>query len=311
MNAEPSRPPGVLPGADDAPKRLPPIAAILTFEAVFRLGSMEKASGELALSASAVGKRIAVLEEWLGVQLLTRRARGVTPTVAGTQYMEQVRAALDLLATATLHRKPGRRIQRLRICLPPTFARQIVAPSMARFLQQNADVELEMVLSVPYLSVRQQEADVEVLASPRHRAAGEELLAERVFPMAAPAYRDMYGLDGDMGSLARASWIRCPIEPWRPWFAAAGLTWHEPDEGPLLVDSGMALEAAASGLGVALLRPSLARRWLRCAELAILSDIGSEPSTVYSLVRAPKTEVEDAATRFADWLIDVCAQATR
>jgi len=62
--------------------------------------------------------------------------------------------------------------------------------------------------------------------------------------------------------LARAPLLRTPVEPWAPWFRAAGLAWPEPDQGPLLVDLGLVLEAALGGQGVALARPALVRRWL-------------------------------------------------
>lgn len=287
--------------------RLPSISTIRAFEAVVRLGSMEKASTELALTASAVGKRIASLEEMLGVQLLTRRARGVTPTVAGIEYMEQVRTALGLLSSIALHQRKTKRTRRLQVCVPPTFARQILVPNMAGFLQNNPDIEPEVVLSIPYLGLHPQEADVEVIASPSDRAAGKELLPELLRPMCSPAYLRENRLSQDIESFRNASLIRCPLEPWRPWFEAAGLEWSEPTVGPLLVDSGLTLEAAASGLGVALARPSLARRWLQTGQLIVVSEIGSRPSTIYSLVQHPKAEASDAAESFASWLIDICA----
>lgn len=287
--------------------RLPSISTIRAFEAVVRLGSMEKASNELALTASAVGKRIATLEEMLGVQLLTRRARGVTPTVAGIEYMEQVRTALGLLSSITLHQRKTKRTQRLQVCVPPTFARQILVPNMADFLQNNPDIELEVVLSIPYLGLHPQEADVKVIASPPERAAGKELLPELLHPMCSPAYAREHKLSQDVGDIQNASLIRCPLEPWRPWFKAAGLEWGEPTVGPLLVDSGLTLEAAASGLGLALARPSLARRWLQAGQLSVVSAVGSRPSTVYSLVQHPKAAASDAAECFANWLVDVCA----
>ena len=52
--------------------RLPTLDALRAFEAVARLGSFERAADELAVGASAVGKRIAALEALVGTELLQR-----------------------------------------------------------------------------------------------------------------------------------------------------------------------------------------------------------------------------------------------
>ena len=91
-----------------APVRLPPLPGILAFEAALRLGSFERASEELSLTASAVGKRVATLEARLGTRLLVRRGRGVSGTAVGLEYAQQVREALGLLSAVRLHRAAGR-----------------------------------------------------------------------------------------------------------------------------------------------------------------------------------------------------------
>ncbi|MCK3515919.1 LysR family transcriptional regulator, partial [Escherichia coli] len=63
--------------------RLPPLAAIQAFEAAARLGSFERASEELFVTASAIGKRIAALEAQLDVTLFIRSSRGATLSAAG------------------------------------------------------------------------------------------------------------------------------------------------------------------------------------------------------------------------------------
>ena len=61
---------------------------IQAFEAAARFGSFDKASEELNISASAVGKRITALEALIGASLFARGARGVSLTAAGREYLE-------------------------------------------------------------------------------------------------------------------------------------------------------------------------------------------------------------------------------
>ena len=131
--------------------RLPPLAAIQAFEVAARLGSFDRASAseELCVTASAVGKRVGLLEEKLGVSLFVRGARGLQLSGPGREYLEQVRAALGLLSDVPLHHRATRRVERLRVSAPPTFARQTLVPHLQQFAARAVAVELELVLSIP------------------------------------------------------------------------------------------------------------------------------------------------------------------
>ena len=95
--------------------RFPPIDALRAFEAATRLGSFEQVAAELAITASAVSKRITALEHLLGVALFDRAGRRLVLTAAGKEYAEQVRAALNQLAAVGLHQRTAQSLPRLRV----------------------------------------------------------------------------------------------------------------------------------------------------------------------------------------------------
>jgi LysR family glycine cleavage system transcriptional activator len=289
--------------------RLPPLTALQAFEAAARLGSFEKAGDELCITASAVGKRIAALEELLGESLLTRSGRGLVLSVAGTEYLAQVRLALALLADVPLHHRPAHRLARLRVATPPTFARQVLIPHIDAFAADHPKVELEIVLSIPYLDLSPPDTDLEIRFGQGVYPGWttSRLLVEDVFPVCAPSYRASVGGLNTPSDLARAALLRSPLEPWRPWFEAAGLDWAEPTAGPRLLDLGMLLEAAVSGQGVALSRRSLARMWLDSGTLVPLFDVRIRPSFFYYLCHETARPLEGARVRFAEWLTKLCA----
>lgn len=293
--------------------RQPPLAAIRAFEAATRLGSFEHASAELNVTPSAVGKRVAGLEQFVGVRLLDRTKGGVRPTAAGLEYIEQVRQALKLLSSVSLHQRPGRPIRMLRICVPPTFARKILIPGLAEFENSYPDIELDIVLSVPYLDLRPPGAHVEIVAD-RHPERGTEILGDEFMrAVCTPEYAARFKLMSPT-DLQHATLIRSPIEPWAPWFAAAGLDWPEPARGIRLVDSGMSISAANCGLGVALARPSLCKHHLHSGELVSPFDIRSLPSTRYSLQindsAVARDGIGNAAAAFSAWLSRFCLCAS-
>ena len=67
--------------------------------------------------------------------------------------------------------------------------------------------------------------------------------------------------------------LRSPLEPWQPWFRAAGLDWAEPTEGSQFNDVGLLCDAAAGGLGIAPVRLKLGAPWLDNGTLVRLFDL--------------------------------------
>lgn len=282
--------------------RFPSIEGLRAFEAAARLGTFERAADELAVTASAVSKRVATVEDLLGAPLFVRSGKALQLTASGREYLLQVGAALGLLAAMPQHQRQAQRAQKLRVSSPPTFARQILVPRLESFTTTHPEIELEIVLSIPFLALPGADSDIEI----RHGepGAGRQLLHDRVLPMAAPSLLARLPPLQQPADLRHAPLLRTPIEPWTPWFRAAGLAWPEPASGPKLVDLGLTLEAAVAGQGVALGRPSLARHWLQGGSLRPLFDVTAEPSGHYFV--APWAGA--AAGCFADWLADVCAQ---
>jgi len=284
--------------------RFPSIDGLRAFEAAVRLGTFERAADELAITASAVSKRVATLEDLLATPLLQRSGKALALTAAGKEYLTQVRAALGLLAAMPLHQRPAQRVQRLRVTTPPTFARQILVPRLEGFTRVHPDIELELLLSIPYLDAAATETDIEVRAGDGR--LGRVLLDDRVLPVAAPALIDRLPPLRRPADLAAAPLLRTPLEPWTPWFRAAGLDWPEPATGPKLVDLGLTLEAAVSGQGVALARPSLARHWLATGTLRPLFALTSPAANPYVLL---PFAAQGPAADFARWLQAECALA--
>lgn len=284
--------------------RLPSIDALRALEAAVRLGSLERAAESLHITASAVAKRLSTLEQLLGTPLLLRSGKTLLPTPAGKEYLEQVRTALDMLAAVPLHRRPPTGLTQLRVCVPPTFARQILVPALGDFTGQHPDIELEVVLSIPYLDMSVPDADIEVRNGDARLHGGKVLLDDIVLPVAAPGLFTTHPQPRQPRDLRALPLLRSPLEPWTPWFQAAGLAgWPEPTHGPKLIDLGMLLEAAVCGQGVALARPSLAHTLLDSGALRVLFPISVAATQQYYLMPPAASA---AARRFADWLTAWC-----
>ncbi|WP_418317046.1 LysR family transcriptional regulator [Piscinibacter sakaiensis] len=283
--------------------RFPSIEGLRAFEAAARLGSFERAADELHLSASAVGKRIATVEELIGSVLLQRGGKLLTLTAAGRDYLAQVTPALGMLAAVPQHRRETQAAPKLRITTPPTFARQILVPQLDGYTAEHPEVEIEVVLSIPFAAGSGTESDVEIQHGDAVAAGGSVLMDDVVLPLAAPSLLDRLPPLRKPVDLAGAPLLRTPIEPWTPWFRAAGLDWPEPVSGPKLVDLGLTLEAAVAGQGIVLARPTLARPWLQRDSLRPLFDLTARPASQYFVLHGSG----EPAAGFARWLAERCA----
>jgi LysR family transcriptional regulator, glycine cleavage system transcriptional activator len=295
--------------SNSQPLRLPSIDALRAFEAAARLGSFERAADELAVTASAISKRVAALEDLLGNTVFVRGGKTLALTTPGAAYLDSIAPVLATLTQMPQHQaappRKGPHPQTLRVCTPPTFARQVLVPQLESFTAAQPGIELEVVLSIPSLPLQELEADLHVRHLPTHESNGQVLMHDRVLPMAAPALLQRMPTMTTPADLAQAPLLRTPLEPWAPWFKAAQLSWPEPDSGMKLLDLGMNLEAAVSGQGVALARPSLARHWLQTGVLVPLFGISASPARQYHLL--PYAAVGDgAAVHFANWLVGIC-----
>jgi len=286
--------------------RLPSLDALLAFESCARLSSFEAAGAELALTAGAVAKRLAGLEDRLAQALLIRGPRGLGLTPAGYEYLPQVRQALDLLRAMPMHQRISQRRARLRVSSTPTFARQMLVPALSAFIGKHPKVELELTLSVPLLTEGDAGADLEIRygAVPNEIAPTQVLLRDQLTPLLTPTLLAQYPQLREPANLRELPLLRTPLQPWAPWLRAAGLAdATEPDDGPRFVDLGMTLAAALADQGVALARLSLARHELAEGRLVRPFALTVPAERHYGLViHRPSA----AAEAFAGWLHTHC-----
>jgi DNA-binding transcriptional LysR family regulator len=173
------------------------LAAMETFVRVVETGSFSGAGRQLRVGQPAVSKSVAQLEEYLGVKLLTRSTRGLAPTEAGLAYLERAKRALEEAAEAELAaRGAGAGLKgRLRICAAVTFARIHLIPLLPKFLAQNPELELEVVLDDRQIDLVQEGIDVALRMG---KMVDSSLTARRIarckrLVLGTPAYFDRAG----------------------------------------------------------------------------------------------------------------------
>jgi DNA-binding transcriptional LysR family regulator len=122
------------------------LSLLSAFLTVAEERSFTRAAKQLNISTSGLSHAIRRLEEQIGVRLLTRTTRSVSPTDAGEQLLAHLRPALaDIRGTLTtlsgLQTKP---IGRVRLLCPRLAAKTVLAPKLGQFARHYPEVVLEV-----------------------------------------------------------------------------------------------------------------------------------------------------------------------
>ncbi|WP_397411003.1 LysR substrate-binding domain-containing protein [Polaromonas sp.] len=287
-----------------AAARIPPIQCLLTFEALARLRSVTQTAEELNVTPSAVSHRVKQLEQIIGTKLFGRADFSLT--TEGSEYLAHVREGLATLqkfpGTAGQSGSPGKR--KLRLAVTPTFARSILIPRLRQFTDAYPEIDLTLQVSIPLLDVVAEDADLIVRFGTGRYADVEHvcLMKDEVTPLASPAYVREHGPFEVPEDLDGEALLRSPLEPWRTWFAAHSLDWAEPVDGSQFNDIGLMCDAAAAGMGVALVRLKLGAPWLEHGSLVRLYErTVPSPHAHYLCWRTGMMDRWECAA-FADWL---------
>lgn len=122
------------------------LSLLSAFLTVAEERSFTRAAKQLNVSTSGVSHAIRRLEEQIGVRLLTRTTRSVSPTEAGEQLLARLRPALaDIRGTlTTLSGLQTTPIGRVRLLCPRLAARTVLAPKLGQFVRDYPDVILEV-----------------------------------------------------------------------------------------------------------------------------------------------------------------------
>src|SRR4051812_12837277 len=171
--------------------------AMSAFARVVTAGSYAEAARRMGLTRSAVSKAVTELEQLLGVRLLDRTTRRVTPTEAGRAYYERVTGILaDVESTeSAVSRLPDEPKGLLKINAPMSFGTLYLGPAIAEFMVAYADLRIELILNDRFIDPIEEGVDVTVriAALPDSSLIARRLAPARRVLAASPAYLKKHG----------------------------------------------------------------------------------------------------------------------
>lgn len=169
------------------------LSVLSAFLAVADERSFTKAAKRLNVSTSGVSQAIRKLEEQIGVRLLTRTTRSVSPTDAGEQLLAHLRPALaDIRGVLkTLSGLQSTPVGRVRLLCPRVAAKSVVGPKLGQFVRVYPGVELEVTTDDARLDLVSAGFDADIQFG---EYIAQDMVAVRVSPdlrraiVGAPSY---------------------------------------------------------------------------------------------------------------------------
>ncbi|WP_323378513.1 LysR family transcriptional regulator [Skermanella mucosa] len=266
------------------------LGAMVTLVRVIDTGSFSAAARQLNIGQPAISKTIAQLEDRLGVRLLTRSTRGLTPTEAGLRFYERARRSIEKADEAEIAaRGEGAGLAgTLRIAAATTFARLHVVRLLPAFLAQHPRLIVELILDDRVVDLVEEGIDVSLRMGdlPDSSATARRLGSSPRAVLATCAYLDRAGTPRTPSDLAEHDSIiytQGRSSTWR--FRRDGTEVSVAVTGRLRVNSAEGIRAAVlADMGL-----TIASHWMFAPELAsgqvsiVLADWTLDPIDLWAV----------------------------
>jgi len=277
-----------------------------------RAGSFSAAAREMGVTTAAVSKRLAQIEDRLGVRLLNRNTRRISLTAEGELYLENARRILgdiehlDQLIASRQAQPRGL----LKVNAPLGFGRSYIAPAVVLFARRYPEVEVQLQLTDAPGDFVQDAFDVAIRFGdiPDARLIARRIAPNRRLVCASPAYLKKHGRPAAPQDLARHQCIvlRQNDDTYGLWrFSQGPRTETIKVRGHLSSNDGeVTLTWGLAGLGILQRAEWDLARYLRSGRLELLlQDYALPPADIHAVF--PERHHLSAKVRvFIDFLVD-------
>jgi LysR family glycine cleavage system transcriptional activator len=226
-----------------------PLNGLRVLDAAARHLSFTKAADELAVTPAAVGQQIRALEDMLGVILFRRASKGLELTHEGAAGLDALRGGFLQFEEAVRAMQAGQSSNVLTIAAPRDFTAKWLAQRLADFSRSSPETRFNLVAADDDVDFTEANLDVAIrLAKDAGEHEGVPLPNGAFVTVGSPQY----------GSDTRISWPGCPVSDDMPAMR--------------LADAGLAIDAAATGLGRATVPLLLAEADIAAGRVLVLDN---------------------------------------
>lgn len=293
-------------------RSLPSLNALRAFEAAARLGRVNAAADELAVTPAAVSHQIKALEDYFGIPLFRREVRRVSLTRAGQELLPQLTEGFDRLAEACARIMTAEETGVLTVSAPPTFAAKWLVRRLQDFSARHPEITVRLDGSISLTDFDRDDVDIAIRFGLGNYEGlrAEPLASGSMVMVCAPSL-----LEGDRPlrtpddlrhhRLLHSDWSskRDTQPDWTMVLKFAGVNGVDGRKGPVFGNDDLLLTAAAQGQGVALVSEVYAREEIAAGRIVRLFDFLLPSEYHYWLVCPPAYLERPKVAAFRDWIV--------
>lgn len=288
---------------------LPPLNAVVAFEAAARHLSISHAATELYVTHGAISKQIRTLESFLGCELFVREHRRISLTPEGSRYLPHVQSALQTLGSATSELKQHRAGSgTLSINVLPSLSIQWLIPRLEEFRNRHPRLFVDLSIGDFDVDFRRQTYDIAIRSGTQPPADCRhiKLMDEEMCLVCSPMLAAQLSAPEDLNRMTLLKHTSRPSN-WRDWALQAGVSLTT-EEKFGVEHFYMLAQAVASGMGVALIPRFFIEPQLADGSLVIPFDIPYRSQYSYYLLTPRLGSGNAAKTQaFIDWMLELFA----
>ncbi|KAB0674529.1 LysR substrate-binding domain-containing protein [Burkholderia territorii] len=275
-----------------APGPRPPLASLETVCLVARHGSFLAAADASGVTHGAISRRVAAVENWLGMALFERHARGVRLTPDGQRFVGRIEQAFAIIDGAADQWRSPRTPRLVRMSVVPAFAQLWLLERQHALESEAPALRIDLGIELRNVDIAGGEADLSIRYGRGNwrQLETREFMPETLYPVAHPRLAAQLAAlrrrNGDAALLEMPLLHDSDVTGWRTWFDALGIPFKPRAQDRRFEDYNLVLAAAEAGLGVALARVPLAEAYLRRSALVRVSRHEVESLLRYHFVHA-------------------------
>ena len=290
------------------PIRSPSLVELHAFLAVARTGSFRKAAEALCVTQAAVSRAVLRLEAELGQDMFRRSATGVQLTTAGQQLRKLTEKPVAALEAAALKLRRAPERLRLRLSVVTSLGNLWLMPRLEAFQDAHPEVELEFRQYFHDEDFTRGDVDLWIELK-RHaqfqwprQVQARYLTGEEIVAVCAPKRAKGLREAQQLVSLPLLYHSNYP-ENWNLWADAAGAKVPARWKGTGFDLVANLIEAACSGMGVAVVQRCMVESQLASGRLVIPVPGEARTGRGYYLCRRRAQPAHPAADLFSRWVL--------
>ncbi|WP_070962482.1 LysR substrate-binding domain-containing protein [Vibrio sonorensis] len=290
-------------------EKMPPLQGLYYFYIAAQQGSFKKAAEQLFVTSAAISQQIRALEDWLGTELFVRQHRKVVLTEEGRLLYEQAGRGFSHIQEGVRLINTDPNPYQLSISTPPSFAQHWLVSRIGDFRSQHP--ELSFLLEPTNRLVTFEDSSVDLCIrygeGTYPKIESRWLMDDVVYPVCHPLYREKHNIMS-VKDLTRADLIEdmWPDMDWSLYLENLG---YSGGRSTLRYDgSHFVLEGALAVQGVALVKHSIAARYIDEGKLVRIGNQALRPKFKYFLCAPAGYFKRPKVQQFQQWLIKEVAQ---